>query len=182
MEKPIVMDEQLLQKAAQVLGRFGMDVNTVINITLSRIVNDGDIRFLFAGVQQEKQETDTTAEKNVGQDRMSKSSAVALFRKMGYKLRTNVTFASKNKTLDYYWANPSLKVLENDWYLILNDWRRRKLHLFLIPEGTLQVSSVVCRSDIENKMDILIEYNDSEFTDTRSMVSFAKFWVKSIAY
>ena len=98
------------------------------------------------------------------------------------KCATEVTFASKNKAGNYYWVNPLFDAIKQDWYLILNGWMKKELHLVKIPAYTLKESDLVSRSGNEEKIDLQIVYNDTTFTDGRSKVGFADFLVKSIAY
>ena len=114
--------------------------------------------------------------------RITKSAATNLFRRNGISTNNNVTFASKNKAGNYYWANPLFEALKQDWYLVLNDWMRKELHLFRIPAHSLKESDLVPRSDNEEKIDLQIAYNDTTYTDGRSKVSFDQFHIKSISY
>ena len=186
MASTIYIEEQLLQDAEQILEKLGLDANTVAKMALKRVVRDGGISFLIADLP--KIEVAPTvappapAISNVEQDRITKSAAANLFTSKGYTTNHNVTFASKNKVGNYYWANPLFDALKQDWYLILNDWIRKELHLFKIPIRTLKANDLVSRSDNEEKIDLQIAYNDTTFTDSRSKISFAQFLVKSIAY
>ena len=92
-----------------------------------------------------------------------------------FKITRNNTFASKNRASNFYWANPQFDVLEQDWYLILNDWYKKELHLFRTPAYALAANALASRSDNEDKIDLQIIYNDSTFTDSRSKISFANF-------
>lgn len=119
---------------------------------------------------------------NVDQGRLTKSAAANLFKSKGYPTNQNVTFVSKNKAGNYYWANPLFEVLQQDWYLILNDWIRKELHRFKVPVQTLKADDLIGRADNQDKIDLQIAYNDTTFTDSRSKISFAQFLVTSIPY
>ena len=186
MANAIYIEEQLMQDAEQILEKLGLDATTVAKMALKRVVRDGGISFLIADLPKIEVEPTVApsvpAISNVEQDRITKSAAANLFNSKGYTTNRNVTFASKNKVGNYYWANPLFDALNQDWYLILNDWIRKELHLFKIPIHTLKASDLISRSDNEEKIDLQIAYNDTTFTDNRSKISFAQFLVTSITY
>ena len=113
---------------------------------------------------------------------MTKSRAIALFEQRGIKITKNVTYASKNRAAYNYWANPYFFALEREWFLILNDWIRKELHLFVVPADTLRKSQLIARADQPEMIDLQICYNDPKFIDNRSKISFARFLAKSIRY
>lgn len=186
MTNAIYIEEQLLQDAEQILETLGLDANTVAKMALKRVVRDGGISFLIADLPKIEVEPTVVppvpAVSNVEQGKITKSAAANLFKNKGYTTNQNLTFASKNKAGNYYWANPLFDALKQDWYLILNDWIKKELHLFKIPVHTLRANDLVSRSDNEEKIDLQIAYNDTTFTDSRSKISFAQFLVKSIVY
>lgn len=186
MANAIYIEDQLLQEAEQILEKLGLDVSTVAKMALKRVVRDGGIAFLIADLPKIEIEPVITPSipltSNVEQGRITKSAAANLFKIKGYSTNHNVTFASKNKVGNYYWANPLFDALKQDWYLILNDWIKKELHLFKIPIHALNASDLVSRSDNEDKIDLQIAYNDTTFTDSRSKISFAKFLVTTTSY
>ncbi len=113
---------------------------------------------------------------------MTRSRAIELFRNCGYQLNNNITFASKNKSANNYWANPNITCLEQDFWLILNDNMGNKLYLFKIPANAIQKSQLVTRSDKPNKIDLQIDYHNPSFIDNRSGYSFQSFLAKEIDY
>jgi antitoxin component of RelBE/YafQ-DinJ toxin-antitoxin module len=186
MANAIYVDEQLLNDAEQILEQIGLDASTVAKMALKRVVRDGGISFLVTDVPRIEVQAaaETVAQIPVIEEsgRINKSAAVNLLRRNSVYINNNVTFASKNKAGNYYWANPLFDVLKQDWYLILNDWMKKELHLFKMPAHTLKESDLVSRSDNEEKIDLQIAYNDTTFTDGRSKVSFVDFLVKTIQY
>ena len=187
MENAIHIDTQLLQEADQILERIGLDADTFTKMALKRVIRDGGISFLIADLPKfEIEPTVTTSHQKTTIDaeagRMTKNTAVSLFKSKGYTTNSNVTFASKNKASNCYWANPLFDALTQDWYLILNDWHNKTLHLFKIPVHALKADDLVCRADNEEKIDLQITYNDTTFTDGRSKISFARFLIASISY
>ena len=186
MANAIYIEDQLLQDAEQILEKLGLDANTVAKMALKRVVRDGGISFLIADLPKIEVELAVAPPvlviSNADQNRITKSAATNLFKSKGYTTNHNVTFASKNKVGNYYWANPLFDALKQDWYLILNDWNKNELHLFKIPIHALTANDLVSRSDNEDKIDLQIAYNDTTFTDSRSKISFARFLVASISY
>ena len=186
MANTIYVDEQQLHDAEQILEEIGLNASAVAKMALKRVVRDGGISFLVTDVPriEIQAQADTVAPVPVAEEpgRINKSAAVNLFRHTGIYTNNNVTFASKNKAGNYYWANPLFDALKQDWYLILNDWKKKELHLFKIPAHTFKESDLVSRSDNEEKIDLQIAYNDTTFTDGRSKVSFVDFLVKTIQY
>lgn len=186
MANAIYVEEQLLQEAEQILEKLGLDASTIAKMALKRVVRDGGISFLIADLPKFEVEPTVappfSVTSNVEQSRITKSAAANLFKSKGYSTNNNVTFASKNKVGNYYWANPLFDALKQDWYLILNDWNKKELHLFKIPVHALKAHDLVSRSDNEEKIDLQIAYNDATFTDSRSKISFARFLIKSLTY
>ena len=114
---------------------------------------------------------------------VNKFEAIKLFKNSGVThISKNCTFASKNSMSCFYWANPKIDLLKNDWWLILNDNINYEVHLFKIPANTLNVDIIKVRGDKPYLMDLEILYGDKCFTDTRSNIQFAKWYIKTIKY
>lgn len=189
MKKLIVdIDESLLKNTEEVLDEMGLDIGTAIKVMFKRIVREGNPSFLFNNksvktpIDNNGQQEEIMPEVKTDEPiKMTKNKAIALFRNKGITFNGNVTFASKNKTAYNYWANPSFEVLDNDWFLILNDWMRREIYLFKIPAKTYRYNQLVSRAD-KSQIDLQIMYEDNSFTDTRSKISFAKYLKDKISY
>jgi|BioPla2DNA2_1021312.scaffolds.fasta_scaffold33351_4 antitoxin component of RelBE/YafQ-DinJ toxin-antitoxin module len=193
MKKELIVDVEndLLQDATQVLGRVGIDMQTAVKIFLMRLVKEQNLSFLLTNSHQyqaiaggPKNTTQTIQPKieTIEKGNMTKAKAISLLRSNGVSFTGSVTFASKNRTVNNYWANPDFDVLETDWYLILNDWIKEELHLFLIPANSIQKHELIARNDLKNKVDLQIMYDDTTFTDIRSELSFKKYFVKKLSY
>ena len=180
MPKFLTIDNQLYKSVEPILNDLGIDLDTVIKMTLKRIVRDQDISFLTAKYQE--QPTPVSQPAQDIEQKITKSRAVPLFEAQGFQFNKNVTFASKNASAHNYWANPYFTALEHDWFLILNDWQKHELHLFIIPAHTIAPEQMVCRGDLTEKIDLQICYNDPTFTDNRSKISFSKYLAKTIHY
>lgn len=185
------LDEKLLCEAESILEEMGLDVVTAMRMALKKIVNDRSISFLLSEVPVRQpmgtKDNFKTQAENRGLSmeadvKMTKSRAINLLRSEGAFLNGNITFASKNRGVDNYWANPDFSVLNNQWNLILNDWIGKELFLFVIPAKEISPYSLVARGDKENQIDLQIMYGDSSFTDNRSKLSFARFLKKRIQY
>lgn len=186
MEYLIRVDHQLARDAGECLEEIGLDLSVATTMMLKRIVRDGGISFLVADRPKNDIQSAAVIEEgtpvNTGVERITKSTAINLFKEKGCSFNQNVTYASKNKAGNYYWANPAFEVLKDDWYLILNDWKKRELHLFWIPGRRLKMNVLRSRADNAEKIDLQIAYNDPTFTDSRSKISFAQFCVEHVTY
>ena len=114
---------------------------------------------------------------------ITKNEAVRLIRNSGVNIDgRSTTFASQNKGLDTYWANPRFKALKADWWIILNDRDRQTLHVFLIPRKTFDEHELVARGDKPDFIDIQIDYHSPNFMDKRSKKHLKNFLIKTIQY
>lgn len=110
-----------------------------------------------------------------------KSDAILALRNAGVSIPKQCTFASLNKNGRYYWANPDVSVLLNDWWIILNDGQKRELHCFMVPGSTYSKQQFNIRSD-RPQIDFEVIYDMDGFIDKRSKISFAPWRVKTIKY
>lgn len=181
-------DKNLINDVERILDAMGLDITTAIKMMFKKITNENDVSFLLQTpsapskthiVSTPFENTDTPEKASI---KMTKSKAQNLFRGEGITLIGQTTFASKNRGAYNYWANPNFEVLKDQWNLILNDWEKKELHLFIIPAGTLKSSMVVARGDKPYQIDLQIMYDDISFTDTRSKLSFRRFYNKTIKY
>ena len=183
----VFLDRQLQENAERILDEIGLDIKTVINMTLKRIVKEKSISFLLpndvgSGVQHLRVGGEAMSNTEITYSKMTKNKAINLLRNDGAVFNGNVTFSSKNNGANTYWANPNFNALESNWYLILNDTVCRKIHLFAIPAKSISADRLVCRGDLPHLIDLQIMYDDISYTDTRSKMSFAKYMVKSLDY
>ena len=181
MKKHLLVDSNLVHEAQPVLEDWGVDLETVVKMTLRRIVRDKNIAFLTAKTEVPMAPTQNNVTE-VENGRIGKAQAISRFEAQGFRFSKNVTFASKNRGAENYWANPYFFALNSDWYLILNDWKKRELHLFVVPAGTLHEDELVARFDQKEKIDLQIAYGEKFFTDSRSRVQFVGYLKKTIAY
>lgn len=187
MDTFVRVDGTLAKEAEKILNEVGIDLRSVVNMTLKRIVREGNITFLMPTMapntpEPAAQKTAYSLGERGNGHVIEKSQAIALFAAQGISFNRNVTFASKNRSGYHYWANPYFSALDQNWYLILNDWIKGELHLFMIPAHAIDKRFMVSRVDLREKIDLQIGYNDPTFTDNRSRQSFAKYLVMSIRY
>ena len=180
-EIKLLVDESLIKDVELVLEENGLNMQNIFTVMLKRIDREQGIGFLFGRPTDnkfvEKEYEKASRKVNINTDnKMTKNVAKRLF-----DLHSdNVTFASKNKGANNYWANPSFDCLNRDWYLMLNDWQRKELHLFKIPAKSLY--NLVARADQPGLIDLQIAYNDPTFTDNRSNGSFKKYLMNTVKY
>lgn len=195
----INLDDRSINEAEGILENIGLDIEMSVKILLRRIIKERNIGFLIGTGSADKVGVNLTEvdgsksvdnlickanvryQKKPGND-LKKSKAISILRQEGLNIEGNVTFASKNIASHNYWANPGFRCLDDDWFLILNDWERKELHLFFIPANSLSSINLEGRKDLPEKIDLQIMYNDSTFTDSRSGLSFALYQIKTSRY
>lgn len=122
----------------------------------------------------------------------AKNIAIKYLKDMGYQFLDNHEYnysarqrETENSTYkDECWVNPNPKRLDSDWYLILNDTQRRKLHVIRIPHGTFHLRTATdngfkLRTDTGN-LDMFI--NLSTFTERKSGINLMKYISASYDY
>jgi len=193
-EVKICIDDSVIDSVKSVIEPLGVDIEMAIKILLNRISREKTLDFLLTNVRTKEDDTpirketvgvtkstSATIEKTAVRD-MRKSLAISIFRGKGFVFNGNVTYASKNRTANNYWANPSFETLESEWFLILNDWINRVLYLFKIPSGAISQEELVSRADNYDQIDLQILYDDNNFRDTRSNYIFEQFLIMSENY
>jgi len=177
------LDKELIKSAERVLDDIGMDINTLIRMTLKRVIKEEGISFLILDTYEKKDMLEAEENKMLDENgKMTKNRAIVLLKSEGIVFNKNITYASKNRSANNYWANPDFSVLQDEWYLILNDWLHRELYLFVIPRNEIQPSELVPRNDKEHLIDLQIMYDDLTFTDMRSKLSFVRYLAKTKKY
>jgi len=199
------IEDSILKEVDIVLDDIGLDLDSFIKMSLRKLIKEKSIGFIVnnkSRVQKDENEGVKTFHFKAGEDsedfgnivndfvanifdsiRMTKNSAIRLFRGSGVEIYSkNITFASKNSAANHYWSTPTIDVVEDDWYLILNDLIKRRLFLFYIPNGSITIDKLVKRADNPDLIDLQIDYSDETFTDKRSSISFEKYLIKTIKY
>ncbi len=122
----------------------------------------------------------------------AKSAAIQYLKSKAYPFHDEyeVNYSARQKETenstykDECWVNPNPNRLKSDWYLILNDMERRKLHIFRIPHGTFHLETAEekgfkLRTDTGN-LDMFI--NLTTFTERRSGISLKEYKDASYDY
>jgi len=113
---------------------------------------------------------------------LTKPKAVALCSSSGLNIDGKITLATRNKTAPYFWANPSIAYLSENWWLLLNDYLKKELYVFNIPANSIKIDDMKCRNDKPSIIDLQIRCDDSSFEDSRSNIKFANWFVKTIKF
>ena len=119
---------------------------------------------------------------NSKRNSISKEEAIQLCMENGLDLSKPVTFASKNKSTDSYWANPYFDFLSRNWWILLNDTKKYELHVFYIPANSISKDQMEARTDKLEQIQMNIIYEDVFFEDKHSGIKFAKWLVKTVSY
>ena len=114
---------------------------------------------------------------------MDRSEAI---KKLNSHLKTNfITMRNSNmsnitKSGDW-WLNPAFDRKNDDWYLILNNGKTRKLHLFHIKANDPIFDKFDVRSD-KDVYSLYITVSDTNFREKNTYLNFAKYLVVSLKY
>lgn len=126
--------------------------------------------------------------KNSSQDQIAiraKSEAIAFLKENKVTVLTNANYASRQPNKEEFWINPSVKALESDWMLILNNQYNGEIIVMQVPAHSFAMRSsdskgLFARKDQPTKIDLNIRVDN--LSDTRSKNSFAEFVMCRIKY
>lgn len=161
--------EQYLDEALFLMQLIGITVfsNDKVNKTTKSLLNTVDITTKLA----------------LG--KRAKSDAISYLKTKGVELSKDVTYAMRQENLDAYWANPQTKLLDTEWWIILNNNVDKELILLLVPKGTLKLrgddeDGLFVRKDKTELMDIRLDMNT--LIDKKSEIDFSLYVQKRIPY
>jgi hypothetical protein len=161
--------------------------NEILKPTIVKSINDSDtnelfIRSIILNSIFEKIKPSPINPGPYPTNKLKQSEAIILCNTNGINIAGNVTFASKNKGKNTYWANPSIEYLVHDWWLLLNDYIQHELHVFYIPANSINEDQVRVRQkpDGSIQIDLQIKYEDELFTDSRSNIQFVRWLIRTI--
>ena len=86
---------------------------------------------------------------------------------------------------NYYWVNPQVALLEEDWSLVLNDTNSNELIVLNIPAGSLQMESVGCKGLIaraDKQEQINLRISSKELKDLISGEDFSDYVKARLKY
>lgn len=111
---------------------------------------------------------------------LEKYEIVDICTKNGIRIDNRFTKAKLNAKAPTYWANPNKNLLTQTWWLALVDTNGRKLHVFKIPENSIQPEQMKYKN--QDLIDLQIYSDRAGFIDSRSGIHFLKWLVKTIAF
>ena len=114
-----------------------------------------------------------------------KREAIVFLKESGVDILANVNYASRQPNKEEFWINPSVKALEKDWSLVLNNQYTCEIIVLHIPAGSFAMRTkdsdgLFARHDQPQKIDLNIRADT--VADTRSKKSFASFVTHRIKY
>ncbi len=115
----------------------------------------------------------------------AKKDAISFIEEKGVSVGKKVTYAVKQVEKEEFWANPTKELLNQEWWLILNNTMTMELIVLKVPERTLvvktdEIDGLQVRPDKPELLDLNI--NTNTLQDRKSNVDFAPFVVKKIKY
>lgn len=115
----------------------------------------------------------------------AKAESIQFLKNRGISVGKNVTYAVKQDKKDEFWANPNVSLLDQDWYIVLNNIVSHELIVLLVPAKTLKMnhvgdSGLYSRNDRKERIDLNI--NIDTLIDKRSKINFSIFEQARISY
>ena len=129
-----------------------------------------------------------SAVKNSTQEQIAireKREAIRFLKENGIAVWPNVNYASRQPNKEEFWINPSVKALNSDWMLILNNQYSSEIIVLCIPAHSFVMrptdkDGLYARHDQPKKIDLNIRVDN--LSDTRSKKSFVSFVSHRIKY
>lgn len=115
-----------------------------------------------------------------------KKEAARFLSENGVRIETkNINYAKLQPNASYFWLNPHVKSLSDDWYIILNNQLTNELIVLYVPVGALKLKDsgnqgLLVRHDKPERIDLNID--PVSLMDLRSKCNFNKYCVKRIKY
>ena len=115
----------------------------------------------------------------------AKPEAMAFLQEKGIIIGKKSTYAVKQQDRDEFWANPKKELLDQDWWLVLNNNKAMELVVMEVPARAIGLrhgnkSGLIVRSDKPELLDLNI--NTFTFRDRKSGVDFSPFVIKHVKY
>lgn len=115
----------------------------------------------------------------------AKNDAIQFLKDNGVFVGKNVTYAILQSDKDEFWANPKKTLLDEDWYIILNNNVKMELIVLQVPAGILSIQTVKRKGLLErvDKPDLIDLYiNSTSFIDRKSGINFSSYIIQRIQY
>ena len=179
-EITLELDDVVYEKAKKQFEELGVDIKPGLVYLIEEFVDENSV-----DCKSNKRQKMTNNE--IQSHKLTKAIAVNLFYGFGEIIDSSYcTFSSRGdigkSNYNFFWANPNIQLLNNDWYLILNDKYLNKMYLMKIPANSVDKSDVRTRTDKNFLIDLRIQCDDLKFTDLASGFQFHKFLVATINY
>lgn len=115
----------------------------------------------------------------------AKTEAITFLEEKGISLGKNITYAVKQPNKDEFWANPKKEMVNQQWWLVLNNNDSMELIVLEVPAGSLKIKTdqtpgLRLRVDKQDLLDLNI--NTDTFIDRKSGMDFSPFISKKIHY
>lgn len=115
----------------------------------------------------------------------AKNEAIILLNEHGIHIDNKVSYAVKQENKDEFWINPNVKLLEGDWFIILNNNVEQELIVLSVPANTFSKQNdyqpgLIARVDKPEVIDLNI--NANTFIDRKSGIDFSPYVVRQIKY
>lgn len=179
-EITLELDDVVYEKAKKQFEELGVDIKPGLVYLIEEFVDENSV-----DCKSNKRQKMTNNE--IQSHKLTKAIAVNLFYGFGEIIDSSCcTFSSRGdigkSNYNFFWANPNIQLLNNDWYLILNDKYLKKMYLMKIPANSVDKSDMRTRTDKNFLIDLRIQCDDLKFTDLASGFQFHKFLVATINY
>ena len=112
----------------------------------------------------------------------AKKEAKLFLKESGIELDGEITYATSNDR-GVCWANPNVKTLDSNWYLILNDINNNELIVLYMPQGTCSIDDsapnlLFARNDRPDRIELKI--STESLIDKTSNVDFSPYVINRI--
>lgn len=145
----------------------------LIGITVFKPLRQGKVSKTEALIDSVKSNTEH------GREIRAKKEAKEYLQSVGMNLTGNVTYA-KDSDRNYYWANPNVDLLLDEWQIILNNTNEKQLTVLRIPSNLFSIGTgdnqLCVRKDVPYRIDLRIDKNT--LIDKASGMDFKPFVVK----
>jgi hypothetical protein len=116
----------------------------------------------------------------------AKSEAIQYLSEKGINLYENVTYAKYDKAKKAFWMNPTVKIVHQDWTIVLNNQFTKTITILNVPQNTFAVSEkitagkLVVRPDMPYRIDLKLK--DVVYLDKKTNCDFSPFVTQRISY
>ncbi len=120
-------------------------------------------------------------------DIRSKDECLKFLQNKGMTFSSSLTYAkAQEKRRMRFWANPNVRLLREEWFLVLNNQISKEITVLKVPANTLSYSfpkengKLTIRKDMRNVIDLNLDC--TTFVDIGSNINFSPFIVANIDY